>query len=64
MPFVVCPCRPVLQRSSAAGRAPECGTLTVKPGRLILVSTASAPVGVGEWNLDGWVSGPEHAVRS
>ena len=30
MPFVVCSCRPVLHRSRVAGRAPECGTLTIK----------------------------------
>jgi hypothetical protein len=28
--FGVCSCRPVLHRSCAAGRAPDCGTLTVK----------------------------------
>ena len=63
-----CPCRPVLHRSCVAGRAPECGTLTVKPVFLALVSTTPALwCGGVEPRVLGWVGlstllGPEGSL--
>jgi len=54
----VCPCRPVLWRSFTAGRAPDCGTLTIKPDLGRSVSTARLvgfAGGVGVESLVGWV---------
>ena len=68
MPFGGCPCRPVLWRSSAAGRAPECGTLTIE---LMVVDLSSVqplhvcggvePRGVGVMGL-GTLLGPEGSL--
>jgi hypothetical protein len=54
-------CRPVPQRMSVAGRAPDCGTLTVKPVGWIVRQYNFRFLqfllwGVGEWNL-GWCGG-------
>ena len=66
-PCGVCPCRPVLHRSCVAGRAPECGTLTVKPGHRIGRQYNPARVWGVESRLVGWVGlstllGPEGSL--